>query len=418
MQARNSESSPEDRRTVAAQGRRIRLFALIVVAVLAIAFVLVHFVKASHDHGIADATAAMAGAAPAVNVVTVVPAPSAQALSLPGESAAWFDSTLYARVDGYVAKWSADIGDRVKRGQTLATIETPDLDAQQAASEAKLKAAQALVMARQADAQFAKSTYDRWRDSPKGVVSEQEREEKKAGYDSAAAQLSEAQAQVALDSADVDRYTILAKFKRVTAPYDGVITERRIDIGNLVSAGSNASTTPLYKMAQTDPIRVFVNVPQSAAGQMKPGVSVKIRATNIPGRIFEGKVTRTSDAIDPQARTLRVEADIANPDRALVPGMYVDVAFDIPTAGWVQIPAAALIFRPSGQEVAVIGKDERVSFRVVSIARDNGSTVEIGSGLAAGERVALNISSQIAAGQKVAVSDATDGGGNGPSPQK
>ena len=170
-------------------------------------------------------------------------------MTLPGETAAWYESTIYARVDGYVATWNVDIGDHVKKGQVLATIDTPDLDAKLAAARAKVKASRALVVARQADADFAKTTYQRWKDSPKGVVSEQERDAKKAGYDSAVANLNEAKAQVGLDQADVDRYTALTQFKQVVAPYDGTITERHIDIGNLVTDG-RTNTTPLYRMVE------------------------------------------------------------------------------------------------------------------------------------------------------------------------
>ena len=193
----------------------------------------------------------------------------------------------------------------------------------------------------------------------------QEREAKKEAFDSAEAQLSQAQA-------DVDRYTVLAKFKQVVAPFDGTITERRIDIGNLVTSGSSSSTTSLYKMAQDNPMRVFVDVPQNAAGDMKVGVGAKITASTIPDKVFEGKVARTADAIDPQARTLRVEVDLPNPDYVLVPGVYVDVNFEIPTGDLTQIPAAALVFRSGSPQVAVVESDGKIAFHKVTIARDNG----------------------------------------------
>ena len=192
-------------------------------------------------------------------------------------------STIYARVDGYVATWNVDIGDYVKKGQVLATIETPDLDAKLAAAQAKIKASKALVVARQAEADFAQTTYQRWKDSPKGVVSEQERDAKKAYYDSAVAELNEAKAQVGLDQADVDHYAALTQFKQVAAPYDGTITERHIDIGNLVSSDSKTNDTPLYRMVKDNTIRVFVDVPQSAADDIKVGSPVKIKASNDPG---------------------------------------------------------------------------------------------------------------------------------------
>jgi membrane fusion protein, multidrug efflux system len=389
--------------------RKLAIFAAATAIVLAVGFLVVHQLKTRDEEQLGKATTEAASAPPTVDVVTAANAPSSLAFTLPGGTAAWYESTIYARIDGYVAKWDADIGDHVHKGQVLATIDTPDLDAQLTAAQAQLKAAQALVAARQADADFAKTTYQRWNDSPKGVVSEQEREAKKAGYDSALAQLNEAQAQVGLRQADVDRYLALTEFKKVTAPYDGRITERRIDIGNLVTAGSTANTSSLYRMEQDDPIRVFIDVPQSAAGEIKTDLPVQIRAANIPNRVFEAKVTRTSDAIDQRTRTLRVEVDVPNSDHRLVPGMYVDVGFQLPTEGLVDIPAAALIFRPGGPQVAVVDKDSKVTFHQVTIARDNGITVEIRSGIAAGDKVALNIGSQISTGDRVEAHEFTNG---------
>jgi RND family efflux transporter MFP subunit len=286
----------------------------------------------------------------------------------------------------------------------LATIETPELDADYLAAKAKLTAAQAQVKVRQAEAAFAKSTYERWRDSPKGVVSEQEREDKKAGQASSVAELDAARAQVNLAQADVERLAAYEKFKSVTAPYAGTITERRIDIGNLVSAGSTAST-PLYRMAQDDPLRVFVNVPQSATTDlMKVGVPVEIRTDGVAQPIA-GKITRTSSAIDPQARTFRAEIDIPNARLTLVPGMYVEVGFLLDNSGLLQVPAAALVFRSGRPQVAVVDGAGTLHLRNVTIGRDDGNTIELQSGLIDGERLVLNLSNQIADGQKVRVSD-------------
>jgi RND family efflux transporter MFP subunit len=321
---------------------------------------------------------------------------------LPGYTAAWHASTIYARVDGYVGKWFVDIGDRVHAGQVLALIETPDLDAELAAARAQLKADQATVVVRRAETEFARTTYDRWRDSPKGVVSEQEREEKKAAYDSAVARQRSAEADVALAQAGVDKYQALSQFKKVTAPYDGVITVRDIDIGNLVTAGSTSSTTSLYVMTQNDPMRIFVDAPQSAADDLinnKAPVQVQTSAGVM--RDYSGRVTRTSQALNPQARTLRVEVDIPNPKDEFVPGMYVKVGFGLPPRGLVQVPAAALVFRASGPQVARVDSSGRISFRTVTIGRDDGSVIELSSGIAPGDRLALNVSSRITDGELV-----------------
>jgi RND family efflux transporter MFP subunit len=283
-------------------------------------------------------------------------------------------------------------------------IETPELDAELAAARAQLKSSQSQVVARRAEAEFSETTNERWRDAPKGVVSDQERASKKADYESAVAHLYTANAQVNLDKSKVDQYTALAAFKEVKAPFDGTITERKIDVGNLVTAGSGSTTTPLYRMAQTDPLRIFVEVPQSAAGElMNGGVPAEVRAPGAVGDVFSGKVSRSAQSINTQARTMRVEVDMPNASHRLVPGMYVNVAFKLPARGQVEVPAAALIFRASGTQVAQVEDSGKIRFETVTIARDNGSLVELSSGVKPGDRLVLNISSQIAAGQTVAV---------------
>ena len=399
---------------MAASGRRLKMLAGIFVAVLLIGFIVVQVSKTAHENALERMTLNAAAAPPAVEVITVESAQSSLPLMLPGEIAAWYESTIYARVDGYVEKWYADIGDHVKKGQVLATIDTPELDAQLVAVQAKLKADQSLVAARQAESDFAKETYERWKKSPTGVVSEQERDAKKADYDSSFAQLAQAKAQLGLDQADVDRYMALKQFKQVVAPYGGTITQRRIDIGDLVTAGSSANTSSLYHMVLDDPVRVFADVPQNAASDVKVGVSAKISTDGMQDRVFDGTITRTSDAINPQARTLRVEVDIANSNHVLVPGMYVDVSFQVPETGLVEVPAAALVFRPSGSVVAVIDKENKVSFHKVAIALDNGNLIEIASGISAGDKIALNISDQITSGETVEVHETKEAAVNTP----
>ena len=401
-----SEKTQVSTRFSPGTGRRLKISAAATAIVLLCGFLLVHFLRASGENQLLEAAKVESSRRPPVNVIVVRSSEATQPLTLPGETAAWFESTLYARVSGYVAKWFVDIGDHVKQGQILATIETPELDADLAAARAELAAAEAQVKVRAAEAEFANSTNERWRDSPKGVVSEQEREAKRADYESAVAKLNAARAQVALDRARVERFTALTQFKQVTAPFDGTVTERRVDVGNLVTAGSTSNTL-LYRLSQESPIRVFVDVPQSAAVDlMKSGVPAQITASSLPGRVFSGTITRTANAINPQARTMRVEIDLPNTDQALVPGMYVDVAFALQSTNLVQVPAAALVFRSSGPEVAVVSESGRVSFRKVTIARDDGNMIELGSGLAPGDRVALNISSRIGEGEIVAATSA------------
>ena len=397
--------------------RKLKSFAGIAAVLLIVGFLVIQHVKSVDQRALKSAALRQASSPPPVDVIRVQNAPSSSPLTLPGETAAWYQSTIYARVDGYVATWNVDIGDHVKKGQVLATIETPDLDAKLVAAQAKVKASKALVVARQAEADFAQTTYQRWKDSPKGVVSEQERDAKKAYYDSAVAELNQAKAQVGLDQAVADHYAALAQFKQVDAPYDGTITERNIDIGNLVSTDGRTSNTPLYRMVKDDPIRVFVDVPQSAASDIKVGASAKIKASNIPDREFDGKITRTSNSINSQTRTLRVEADIPNPDHALVSGMYVSVDFQVSTKGLVQVPAAALVFRSGGPQVGLVDGDNRLTFSKVRIARDDGNAVLLGSGVSPGDRVALNINNQIVDGDTVEAHESADEIANAQKPE-
>jgi RND family efflux transporter MFP subunit len=399
-----SEPNPLARAAPAERGtgaRIVRITAVIVIG-LGIGFFVVHRAKNAAEARLADATSNETMEAPAVNVFTVTPSPGTQSLRLPGETAAWNETAIYARVNGYVAKWFADIGDNVTAGQTLALIETPELDAELLAAKAKLNASIAQVAVKQARADFAVTTDQRWRESPKGVVSDQERESKKAGSAEAIAELKSAQAQVMLQQADVDRLTALTQFKEVKAPFDGTIVQRQIDIGNLVTAGSTANTTSLYHLSENSPMRIYVFAPQSAAPQlMKRGTTAVITSTDQPGLRIEGKVARTAKAINPASRTIRIEIDVPNTDRSLVPGMYVQAEFELTGGAQIQIPAAALLYRSGGPQVAVVDPTGAVAFRDVAIASDDGNVVSIGSGLAIGDKVALNLSSQIAAGAKV-----------------
>ena len=384
-------------------GRWVGTFGVVIAVVLGGAFFTVSNIRARESYELKQATVAIVSALPHVDVTEVKTAAQNQSLTLPGETSAWYRTTIYSRVSGYLDKWYVDIGDRVKKGQILATIDTPDLDSQLDAAKAELNAAEAETKVKESEAEFARTSYDRWRDSPTGVVSVQEREAKKAAFDSSVAQLNAARARVKVDQAKVDGLTSLAAFKSVSAPFDGVITERRIDPGDLVTAGSTASTTPLFVIEQADMIRVFTSVPQDVAAKLSVGSPVKVLTAGTSGQSYEAKITRTTGSLDPRARTMRVEADLPNPNYALSPGMYVRTEIQFAKHTGMQLPASALIFRGEEPQVAVVGKDDKIEFRNVVIASDDGNSVEISSGVAQGDLVALNISSQIASGQKVAV---------------
>jgi len=295
---------------------------------LAVGFGMAFSIRQHHEQAAVQQALAFSHSLETVEVVDAKPTASTYPLTLPGQTDGWYQSTIFARVDGYIGTWTADIGDRVKQGQILATIETPEMDQQLNAARAKAAASDAQVKVAESNVSIAKLTYERWRDSPRGVVSEQEREEKKATYDSANANLAEAKAQAELDQADVGRYTAMEAFKNVTAPYDGVITARHVDIGDLVTAGSSANTSSLYSIAQSNVIRVFVDVPQKMAASLTVGLASFASSDQFPGKTFAGKVARTAMSIDPQTRTLRTEVDIPNADLTLVPGMYVQVTFE------------------------------------------------------------------------------------------
>lgn len=383
------------------------VLAMLVIVGLGGGFVTVSKIRARDIFELEQETQTKTATLPLVDVAAVKAGPPYSTLVLPGETAAWYRTTIYSRVSGYLADWQVDIGDRVKKGQVLAVIDTPDLDAQLDAARAKLKAAEAEVKVKHADADFARSSYDRWRDSPKGVVSDQEREAKKAADESGVAQLNAALAQVAVDQAKVDGLTTLTQFKNVTAPFEGIITERRVDPGDLVTAGSSASTTPLFVLQQTDRIRVFADVPQGVSSRLIIGSFVKVTTADGTGRMYKGTISRMSGSLDPRARTMRIEADLPNPDYALPAGMYVRVELQVGQKSSVQVPASALVFRAKGPQVAVVQKDGTVAFRNVNIVSDDGDFVYLGSGVNVGDDVALNISSQISQGEKVAIANSS-----------
>jgi RND family efflux transporter MFP subunit len=385
----------------AGTGRTLLWAVCILAIVLVVAFAIAYAAHRNTEQQADQLADQTADAKPDVLVVAARTSAASYPLTLPGQTAGWYQSTIFARVDGFVGSWSSDIGDRVKQNQVLALIETPELDQQLNAAKSKVATAEAQVKVAEANLAFAKVTRDRWVGSPKGSVSEQEVDDKKAAYDESAASLTAALALAKSAEAEVDRLLALEQFKQVTAPYDGVITSRKIDVGDLVSAGSTSNTTSLYGIAQSNVIRVFVDVPQKAAAQMVVGLPADITSDQYPGRIFHGKVARSAMSIDPQTRTQRTEVDIPNRDMAIVPGMYVQVAFQLSQSGLQEVPAAAIMFVPGGLQVAVVDNDNTIHFRAIKVAKDNGDVVVLESGVNPGDKVALNLSSAVTNGQEV-----------------
>ena len=382
-------------------GNRLGIVTAAFAILFAVAYVVVPHIRSRDEPLVAASTAkSVQQLLPLVAVIKVEIVASDQTLILPGNVRGWHTSTINARVSGYVAKWIVDIGDRVTKGEVMVTLDTPELDSQLEAARHYLAVGEAEVGVREADVDFAKTTYDRWQGSPKGVVSEQERQDKKAQYAVAVAQLNAARARVSQDKSNVDRLTFIAGFKQVAAPYDGVVTERHVDVGDLVTNGG----TLLYRMAQYDKVRVFANVAQVESGKIGTGSFVRVTASEYPDRVFEGKVTRTSESIDLRAhaaRRSRYAKQGSRPASRNVCAGRVRSQAGQHCAGARKRDAAS----NRGPQVAVVDATGTVKFNNVTIGRDNGNFVEIASGLAEGDRVVLNINSQIADGDQVTVRD-------------
>lgn len=393
-------------------GRKLVIVVLLLAVGLCAAFWYSHHRNAHAQAELAQQTEDDANAPAPVDVVRVGYSAPTHELRLPGIAQGWYQSTIYARVSGYVGRWISDIGEKVTKGQVLALIDTPEMDDQLKAAQARVAADESEVNVAKSNMDFARQSKEMWATSPQGSVSKYQIQQKEADYAAATAQLVTAQSKVNVDQADVARLQDLETFKKVKAPYEGVITGRRIDIGDLVTAGSTASTTPLYEIAQADTIRVFVNVPQWASGEITVGVQATATSEQYPGRSFIGAISRTANAIDPASKTLKVEVDIPNKDLALMPGMYVEVSFQVKDLKPpLRIPAGALNFRTGGPQVAVVDSNKTIHFKPVTIARDLGNYVEIGGGLSSGDLVALNISNQISDGDKVQPNIESDSGG-------
>ncbi|RQZ47803.1 efflux RND transporter periplasmic adaptor subunit [Burkholderia sp. Bp9099] len=340
---------------------------------------------------------AQVAAQQALPVSVIVPgtAPADQTLTLPGSVAPYADASIYARTSGYIAHWSVDLGTHVKAGQTLAQISAPDLDAQ-------LRQARADEASAQANYDYAKSTAQRWQDMLKTQsVSQQDTDTKVADMNAKRAMLASAQANVA-------HLAELVSYESVTAPFDGVITARSVDVGTLVTAGGTPGSPglsgELFHLEQTDTLRVFVDVPQDSATGVSTGTSVYLTTQQYPGRRFAARVARTAGAIDPVTRTLRVEIDVDNRDGALMPGAYAQAHLVVPSAApALDLPVSALLFRPNGVTVATVGTNGRTVLKTVQIGRDFGTRVEIVAGLAATDRVIDNPGDAITAGEAVKI---------------
>jgi len=330
-----------------------------------------------------------------VSVIKPRSAPAVQELLLPGSVMPYADASIYARTSGYLEHWYADIGARVKTGQTLAVIQTPELDAQ-------LRQARADEATAQANFNYANVSAQRWQDMLKTQsVSQQDTDTKVSDMQAKRAMLQSAQA-------NVQRLSELVSYEKVSAPFDGVVTARNVDVGALVTAGGSpglaAMPGELFHVEQTDTLRVFVDVPQNDAPYVTPGTEVYLSVQQYPGRRFAAKVVRSAGAIDPVSRTLHVEVDVDNHDSALLPGAYTQVHLALHNASpALDLPVSALLFRPNGVTVAVVDSTGKTSLKTVTVGRDFGTHVEVRTGLAATDRVIDNPGDAISPGEPVQI---------------
>jgi RND family efflux transporter MFP subunit len=330
-------------------------------------------------------------AVPVVAVVKAASGPASEEIVLPGSVQAWHEAPIYARTSGYLKDWKTDIGAPVKAGQLLAEIDTPEIDAQLRQAEADLKTAEA-------NSALAQSTAARWKALLKtDSVSRQEADEKAGDAAAKAAALAAAKA-------NRDRLRDLESFKRVTAPFAGTITARNTDTGALINAGSASAGRELFHIADTGRLRVYVQVPQSYAGAIKPGLKAELHFAEHPGKAFSASLLSTSDAIDPASRTLLVQFAADNQKGELLAGGFTQVHLKLPAAsGSVRLPVNTLIFRADGLQVATVDAQNHVALKSVVMGRDFGNEVEIRSGITPQEAVIINPPDSLATGDAVRI---------------
>ncbi len=367
--------------------RKAVLIVVVVVVLLALSGALSMVSRIRAGHALAKETET--DAVPTVSVVHPTAEAPDEELVLPASLQAYEESPIYARTSGYLLHWYKDIGSRVNKGELLADIDTPEVDQELSQSRANR---QQIVAQRD----LAKISADRWQNLRKtDSVSQQEADTQSSAYQQAIANLAAA-------DANVRRLEQMESFKRVYAPFSGVLVKRNVDPGALINAGSGG--VELFILAKVDPIRVFSNVPQAYSPAIKNGMPAYITLQEIPGQKFKGTVTRTADAIDPATRTLLTEVDVPNKDGRLLRGSFGEVHFAPKiNAQKVTVPVNAMLFRQEGAQVAVVGADNKVQLRPITIGRDYGTTLEVLGGVSLEDRIIINPSDALENGQKVNV---------------
>jgi RND family efflux transporter MFP subunit len=334
-----------------------------------------------------------------VAVVHAKPSDTADDLVLPGNIQAYLETPIYARTNGYLKKWYVDIGGRVRQGQLLADIDTPEVDQE-------LDQAEAAELQAKANLDLAKITADRWVNLLKSDgVSQQEVDQNVSAYKARQADMAAAQA-------NTKRLKYLQSFKEVVAPFSGIITARNVDVGALIS---NGNTQQLFRIAQTNVLRIYINVPQSYSRSVTAGLGTELQIPEFPHRMFPGKVARTAGAIDPTSRTLLTEVQVPNPTGELLPGAYATVHFHLKLVEPpLTIPPNTLLFRSQGTQVATVTGQNTVHLKSIVIGRDLGTSMEVLDGIGAGDNIILNPPDSIGEGDAVEVTQAPSPGQSAP----
>jgi membrane fusion protein, multidrug efflux system len=382
--------------------KRLFTVGVITLALLVVAFGYGFLRRRGERNALAESSEGAQHAVLRVEVTKPAVVASDRALALPGSVQALQTTLLYPRASGYVRAWYVDIGDKVKKGQVLAEIETPELDQEQAQAQAQLLQTQASAVLAKANRDLAAANLARaTRLAPSGVVSKADLEQSQAQAEVGGANVKVAAANVAAQEANIARLRQLKAFGKVTAPFDGTITQRTVEIGALVTAGNS---NPLFRIATLDPARVFVQVPQDVAPSVRPGVSSIVTVREYPDRKFMGQVVRSAGELDAQTRTMSTEIRVPNQDNALIAGMYAEVALTLPSPHRVfQLPATALLNDSRGQRVAIVDEQSKLHLVPVVIERDNGATLDISSGLSGNERVVKIGSAAFVEGMQVEI---------------
>jgi membrane fusion protein, multidrug efflux system len=372
--------------------------------ILIVAGVITLLSHASHERALAKETDQ--DAVPTVAVVRPTAEKPDEELVLPGSLLAYEESPIYARTNGYLVRWYKDIGSRVHEGELLATIDTPEVDQELN----QTRAAREQIVAQ---LELAKISAERWENLRKSdSVSAQEADQQTSGYKQAQANLSSA-------DANVKRLEQLEGFKKVYAPFSGVLTKRNVDPGALINAGAGATGRELFDIARVDPLRVYTSVPQVYAPYIKVGSSTTVTLQEFPGQKFSAKIARTAESIDPNTRTLLTEVDVSNKDGRLLPGSFGEVHFAVGSnVDKVTVPVNAMLFRAEGPRVVVVDPSQKVHLRPITIGRDYGPTLEVVGGVSVNDRIVINPPDSLEDGQQVNLASTKDDQNQSPESQQ